>query len=243
MTLDEILSGLFPAGHDITPRPDHLVLGTGKRADGGTVEVIGIADGEALGIAGVLPLAARVLDIVAAGGTAPILVLVDTEGQLMSRHDEMLGLNEYLAHLAKCLLLASRSGHPTIGLNYGKAAAGAFLATAGATDILVALPGAEPAVMDLPSMARVTKLPLEKLTELSKTTPVFAPGLASMSAVGAIAQIWDPAEPLAPQFEATLASIPTQDTRDALGAERGGRRLAAGISRRVADEANGDHYA
>lgn len=243
MTLDEILSGLFPSGHDIAPRPDHLILGAGKRADGGVVEVIGITDGEALGITGILPLAARVLDIVATGGTAPILVLVDTQGQLMSRHDEMLGLNEYLAHLAKCLLLASRSGHPTIGLNYGKAAAGAFLATAGATDILVALPGAEPAVMDLPSMARVTKLPVEKLTELSKTTPVFAPGLASMSAVGAVAQTWDPAMPLAVQFEATLASIPAHDARGALGAERGGRRLAAGIASRVADQASGDHYA
>jgi malonate decarboxylase gamma subunit len=97
--------------------------------------------------------------------------------------------------------------------------------------------------MDLPSMARVTKLPIEKLTELSKTTPVFAPGLASMSAVGAVTQTWDPAKPLAPQFEATLASIPAHDARDALGAERGGRRLAAGIARRVADQASGDHYA
>lgn len=243
MTLDEILAGLFPAGHDVSPRPDHLVIGTGKRADGRPVEVIGIADGEALGIDGVLPLAGRVLDIVAAGGSAPILVLVDTQGQRMSRHDEMLGLNEYLAHLAKCLLLASREGHRTIGLNYGKAAAGAFLATAGATDILVALPGAEPAVMDLPSIARVTKLPVEKLMELSKTTPVFAPGLASMSAVGAVAEVWDPARPLASQFEATLAGIPAHDARDALGAERGGRPLAAGIARRVAGQASGDHRA
>ena len=47
----------------------------------------------------------------------------------MARRDEMRGLNEYLAHLAKCLLLASQQGHRTIGLEYGKAAAGAFLAT------------------------------------------------------------------------------------------------------------------
>ncbi|MDR6955529.1 malonate decarboxylase gamma subunit [Ancylobacter sp. 3268] len=243
MTLAEILHSLFPAGHDIPARTDHLIIGTGKRADGSVVEVIGIADGAPLGIAGLVPLAARVLEIVAAGNKAPILVLVDTQGQLMSRHDEMLGLNEYLSHLAKCLHLASLSGHRTVALNYGQAAAGAFLATAGATDVLVGLPGAEPAVMDLPSMARVTKLPEEKLTELSKTTPVFAPGLASMSAVGAVAQIWDPSSPLGPQFEATLAGLPAQDTRDVLGAERGGRPVAAGIARRVADQASGDHYA
>src|SRR4029077_16718238 len=70
-----------------------------------------------------------------------ILVLVDTQGQLMARRDEMRGLNEYLAHLAKCLLLASQQGHRTIGLEYGKAAAGAFLATALATDFLIGLMG------------------------------------------------------------------------------------------------------
>lgn len=233
MTLDEILNSLFPAGHDVRVRADHLILGTARRGNGGTVEVIGIADGEALGIAGVLPLAEKVLDVVAGGGDTPILVLVDTQGQLMSRHDEMLGLNEYLSHLAKCLLLASRHGHPTVGLNYGKAAAGAFLATAGATDILIGLPGAEPAVMDLPSMARVTKLPQEKLEELSKTTPVFAPGLASMTEVGAVSETWDPARPLDAQFEAALASIPDHDARGELGAARGGRKLSAQITRRV----------
>lgn len=238
MTLDEILAGLFPSGHDVVVGPGKLLLGTGRRVCGRAVEVIGLAEGEPLGIDGVLPLAERVLDIAAAGGDAPMLVVVDTQGQRMARRDEMLGLNEYLAHLAKCLLLASRSGHPTIGLNYGRAAAGAFLATALATDVLVALPGAEPAVMDLPSMARVTKLPLEKLEALSKTTAVFAPGLDSMTKVGAIAQVWDPAKPLDVQIEATLATIPAHDVRDALGAERGGRLLAAGIARRVADQAS-----
>lgn len=239
MSLDEILAALFPTGHDIAPRPDHLILGTGRRADAGPVEVIGIADGAPLGIEGVLPLAARVLEIVAAGGTSPILVMVDTQGQLMARRDEMLGLNEYLAHLAKCLRLASRSGHPTLGLNYGKAAAGAFLATALATDMLVALPGAEPAVMDLPSMARVTKLPEDKLKALAQTTPVFAPGLPFLSAVGAVAAIWDPERPLSHQLEAALVAIPTHDERDALGAERGGRRMAAQVAQRVAALAAG----
>ena len=37
----------------------------------------------------------------------------------------------------------------------------------------VGLPGAEPTVMDLPSMSRVTKLPLDTLKQLAKSTPVF----------------------------------------------------------------------
>ncbi len=101
------------------------------------------------------------LRVVAKGGETPILVLVDTQGQLMARRDEMRGLNEYLAHLAKCLLLASQFGHRTIGLEYGEAAAGALLATGLATDRFIGLPGAAPSMMDLPSISRVTKLPLD----------------------------------------------------------------------------------
>src|SRR5580658_7513008 len=197
MTLDEILKGLFPSGHDVKTSPEGVITGTGKRKNGRTIAVIGVANGVALGTAGVLPLAEEVLRVVAQGGETPILVLVDTPGQLMARRDEMRGLNEYLAHLAKCLLLASQQGHRTIGLEYGKAAAGAFLATALATERLVGLPGAEPTVMDLPSVARVTKLPLDRLQQLAKTTPVFAPGLDHLSQVGALAEIWDPNKPLA----------------------------------------------
>jgi malonate decarboxylase gamma subunit len=127
MTLDEILTGLLPSGHDVKTSTDGIITGTGKRKDGSDIAVIGVANGVELGTAGVLPLAAEVLRVVEQGGKTPILVLVDTQGQLMARRDEMRGLNEYLAHLAKCLLLASQQGHRTIGLEYGKAAAGAAL--------------------------------------------------------------------------------------------------------------------
>ena len=201
MTLDEVLKGLFPPGHDVKTSTAGIIIGTGKRKQGQAIAVIGVPNGVALGTAGVLPLAQEVLQVVANGGNIPILVLVDTQGQLMARRDEMRGLNEYLAHLAKCLLLASQQGHRTIGLEYGKAAAGAFLATALATDLLIGLPGAEPVVMDLPSMSRVTKLPMDKLKELATTTPVFAPGLDHLEQLGAVAEIWDPQKPLDEQLE------------------------------------------
>jgi malonate decarboxylase gamma subunit len=239
MTLDEILNGLFPSGHDVKTSAAGILTGTGKRKDGGAIAVIGVANGEALGTAGALPLAEEVLRVVATGGKTPILVLVDTQGQLMARRDEMRGLNEYLAHLAKCLLLASQEGHRTIGLEYGKAAAGAFLATALATDRLVGLPGAEPTVMDLPSMSRVTKLPLETLEQLAKTTPVFAPGIDHLFQIGAVAEIWDPEKPLDQQLEAALRNTSPIDTRDELGAERKGRAVAAMVARRVIAEATG----
>ena len=239
MTLDEILKGLFPAGHDVKTSAAGIIIGAGKRKQGKTIAVIGVANGEALGTAGVLPLAQEVLRIVANGGNIPILVLVDTQGQLMARRDEMRGLNEYLAHLAKCLLLASQQGHRTIGLEYGKAAAGAFLATALATDFLVGLPGAEPAVMDLPSISRVTTLPLDKLKELAKTTPVFAPGLNHLAQMGAVAEIWEPQKPLDEQLEEALKKASPVDSRDEWGAARKGRPMAAKVAKRVIAEATG----
>ena len=239
MTLDEILTGLFPAGHDVKISAAGMIAGTGRRKGGANIAVIGVANGEALGTAGVLPLAEKVLGVVAKGADTPILVLVDTQGQLMARRDEMRGLNEYLAHLAKCLLLASQQGHRTIGLEYGKAAAGAFLATALATDRLIGLPGAEPSIMDLPSVARVTKLPLDTLKQLAKTTPVFAPGLDHLLQVGAVTEVWDPKKPLDEQLEESLRNTSPTDTRDELGAQRKGRLMAAKVAKRVIAEATG----
>lgn len=237
MTLDEVLKSLFPSGHDVSVGTGGFITGSAKRPGGGPIAVIGVANGVALGTAGVLPLAEAVLRVVADGGDTPILVLVDTQGQLMARRDEMRGLNEYLAHLAKCLLLASQQGHRTIGLEYGKAAAGAFLATALATDVLIGLPGATPTVMDLPSVSRVTKLPVKRLEELSKTTSVFAPGLDHMVQMGAVATVWDPAKPLDAQLEETLATAPSTDIRDETGAQREGRPMAASVARQVIAEA------
>jgi malonate decarboxylase gamma subunit len=239
MTLDEILKGLFPSGHDVKTSSEGVIIGAGERKNGKDVAVIGVANGAPLGTAGVLPLAEEVLRVVAEGGDTPILVLVDTQGQLMARRDEMRGLNEYLAHLAKSLLLASQQGHRTIGLEYGKAAAGAFLATALATDRLVGLPGAEPTVMDLPSMSRVTKLPLDTLKQLAKTTPVFAPGLDHLLQMGAVAEIWDPKRPLDEQLEETLKNASAADTRDEQGAQGKGRTMATAVAKRVIAEATG----
>ena len=239
MTLDDVLQGLFPDGHRVRISEDGWITGEGERRGGEPVAVIGIANGVPLDAAGVLHLGEHVLGVVEAGGGTPILVLVDTEGQLMARRQEMIGLNEYLAHLAKCLLLASQRGHRTIGLEYGRASAGAFLATALATDSLVGLPGAEPAVMDLPSMARVTKLPEDRLTELAKTTPVCAPGLDHRARTGAVAEIWDPAKRLGEQLEASRARAGQEDVRDQLGAEREGRPMAAKVARQVIAAATG----
>ncbi|MEE7456093.1 biotin-independent malonate decarboxylase subunit gamma [Methylorubrum populi] len=235
-TLSEILSSLFPEGHAVTVT-NGLVSGEGPFR-GGRLAVIGIDGDVPLGVEGACRLAADVLDVVRRGNRTPILVAIDSDSQRMSRRDELLGLNEYLAHLAKTLLLADAQGHPTVGLIYGHSAAGAFIATALATRILVGLPGANPSVMDLPSVARVTKLPLERLEAMAKDTPVFAPGLDNMVRTGAVQAVLDPARPLAEQIAAVIDALPAEDTRDRAGRERGGRPVAEAIAAQVVRDAS-----
>lgn len=232
MTLDEVLASLFPAGHEVTVK-DGLIGGKAALVEGGDVHVLGIDGGKPLGIDDALTLAGRVLDIIKANGDAPILVLIDSSSQRMSRRDELLGLNEYLAHLAKALLLAEAHGHNTASLLYGGSEAGAFIVTALATGHLIAVPGAHPAVMDLPSMARITKLPIDVLRAKAKTTPVFAPGVDNLVRIGAVEMVWDDPGRIAEQLAVILDQPSGPDARDQLGAERGGRTKAASIAARV----------
>lgn len=231
MTLAEILAALFPAGHAVRAE-DGLLRGEGALGGVRGIRVIGLADAIPLGAEGALALAEEVLGVIRGGGDAPILVLIDSASQRMSRHDELMGLYEYLAHLAKALVLAQAAGHRTIGLLYGGSAAGAFIATALACETLLAVPGAHPAVMDLPSMARVTKLSVETLEEMARRTPVFAPGLDNLALTGGIRATLDPGA-LAQGVLAALEEPAGPDRRAQLGAERGGRAKAAAIAERV----------
>jgi malonate decarboxylase gamma subunit len=231
MMLAEILSSLFPNGHDVVLEHG-LLFGHGTRTRGRAI-IIGVDGRAAVGVDEAAWLSRKVLEALHAGGTDPILVLVDSDSQRMSKRDELLGLSEFLAHLAKCLIYADARGNPTVGLLYGHTAAGAFIATALATRTLLALPGADPAVMDLPSMARVTKLSIELLKDKAKSTPVFAPGLENLTQIGGVSQILDPRASLAAQLETALTTMAASDTRDRLGKERHGRPKAGDIAMRV----------
>jgi malonate decarboxylase gamma subunit len=234
MTLDEILYSLFPQGHDVEKNDRGLVRGSGVLAGGGRVQVLGVADRTPIGADEALQLSEWVLDVIAQGGSDPILIVVDSDSQRMSKREELLGLNEYLAHLAKALIHADLQGHATVGLLFGHTAAGAFIATALATRTLVALPGAQPEVMDLPSMSRVTKLPIEFLMEKAKSTPVFAPGLENLAQTGAVCAKWNDKRSLADQLQVLLHERREhRDQRDALGKLRNGRPKAADIQDRV----------
>jgi len=230
MTVAELLDGLFPAGHAVR-REGAVLAGTG-RAAAGEVAVIGTADGAEVGVEAALALSGEILRVVREAPGRPILALVDTSGQRMSRRDELLGLAGYLGHLAACVELARRRGHKVVALVTGQAVSAGALALGFVADEVHALEGARLAVMALPAMARVTKIPVERLEALSKGSPVLAPGLENYVRLGAIASIWRP--PLAAALEAALARPAEPDARAALGAQRGGRTLAAAVARRVA---------
>ena len=232
MTLNDVLASMFPDGHDVSN--EHGVLfGSGVLRSRAKALVIGVADRTAVGVDEALRLAGYVLASLS-GGSAPIIVMIDSDSQRMSKRDELLGLNEFVAHLAKALIYADANGRPTIGVLYGHTAAGAFLGTALATRVLAGLPGADPAVMDLPSMSKVTKLPLTVLQAKAKSTPVFAPGLQNLAQMGAVHSTWNETASLADQLQTLLGVIDDpRDRRDALGKQRGGRMKAADIAERV----------
>lgn len=233
MSLNDILDALFPAGHAVAV--DRQVLtGTAETASG-TVAVLGTTDAAAIDHRMALALASFVLDTVDRHPGRPLVFLVDTSGQALSRGQELLCLNGSLAHLARCVDLARRQGHPSIALVTANAVSGGFLSFGLMADQAYALADAQVRVMDLRAMARVTKIAHERLVELAGTSPIFAPGADSYVRMGAIAAIW-PA-PSAERLAGALADAATAcaagDRRQAEGLARGGRQLAAGIAAAV----------
>ena len=179
-----------------------------------------------------LALAGEVLRVVRELPGRPLLALVDSRGQRMSRRDELLGLCGFLGHLASCVELARARGHRVLALVRGDAVSGGVLPLGFMADEIDALEGANPWVMSIPAMARVTKLPVERLEELSRSSPVLAPGLDGFLRLGAIEAVWRP--PLDVALAAALARPASPDLRAARGLSRGGRLLAAPIADRVA---------
>ena len=218
---------LFPAGCDISRTGDGL-FGTAQLADGQTIAVLGTTDHAAIGCELALALAGRVLATIREHPGRALVILVDNRGQLLSRRDEFLGLNGYLAHLAKSLEIARRAGHRIVALVYDQAVSGGFLSSALMADAVFALPTANIRVMALAAMARVTKLPPERLEELAKTSPVFAPGVENYVALGGVRALWpvDDGE-LPARLAAALAPAPPTLNLPPLAREIVARVLAA----------------
>jgi malonate decarboxylase gamma subunit len=89
--------------------------------------------------------------------------------------------------------------------------------------------------MGLAAMARITKVPEARLTELAKSNPVFAPGAVNYLQMGGVEAIWQ--ADLAQQLVQALHQSSPQDRRSAAGLQRGGRSLAWTVTQAVIDHA------
>lgn len=236
MTRDELLHAFFSA-EDWTPRTldEHYFDGR-ARVGNETVTIIGTAGRAEVGVDLCLRMASAVLECVARRPDEPIVFFLDTQGQRLRRRDELLGLNGYMAHLAKCCEVARRKGHPLLSVVYGEAVSGGYLTTGMMADACYAVSDAEIKVMNLPAMARITKVPLEKLQALAKESPVFSPGVDNYLRMGHLRAVWggDYATRLAEALAEVRAAPNHEDRRMQLGLERGGRMAAAPIAERVA---------
>jgi len=229
IAVGRLLDALFPDGHDVHVE-GALIHGSARTDVAESVAVIGTANAVAVDAALALSLAEHILAVLDRP-PRPLVLLVDTSGQALRRHEELIGLNAYLAHVAACVDFARRSGFPSLSLVYGEAVSGGFLSFGMMADRVYALASAQIRVMDLKAMARVTKIPHEELQRLAAESPVFAPGAENYARMGAIEAIW-PA-PSAALLNAALAellrdqAIACEDHRRESGELRGGRVLAA----------------
>lgn len=224
-----LIEKLFRQEHEIVFH-DSFFSGRGRIA-GRQVSVIGTKDRAAIGVELAHALAGAVLSAAREHPSEPILLLIDTSGQRMSHRDELLGLNGYMAHLIKCLDAARRTGSRIIGLVYDEAVSAGILATGLVADDCYALPQSQISVMNLPAMSRVTKVSLERLQDLCKTSPVFAPGVQNFVVMGAIRAIW--AGDLSQHLLEALAESSTCERGRVDGERRGGRMLAHRVAERV----------
>lgn len=233
MDWKNLTAALFPDGHTVIEKDDFL-SGTAV-VDGSTVTVIGTTGHAAIGVEIALLQAQAILATVRQHPQQSIVILVDTQGQRLRHRDEMLGINSYMAQLAKCIDLARRQQHKIVGLVYDQALSGGFITSGLMADACYALPDATIRVMGLPAMARITKVPEARLTELAKSNPVFAPGAVNYLHMGGIEAIWD--GDLARQLVTALREASPQDRRSAAGLQRGGRSQAWQVTRAVMDYA------
>ena len=210
MDWQAVATRLFGQDHAVVADGDFLA--GSALFDGAPIAIVGTTNHAAVGVDLALRQARAVLEVVEHHPGRPLLLLVDTQGQKLRRRDELLGIHRAMAHLGCCVDLARRSGHPVIGLVYDQALSGGFITSGLVADACHALPEA-------------------LLESLSLTNPVFAPGVANYVAMGGVRSLWD--GDLAAGLRAALADRDTSDRRAVEGAQRGGRRVAADVIRRV----------
>jgi malonate decarboxylase gamma subunit len=235
MQTKTILEKLFP--NNLEYHIDNSMIRGSADTKLGKVEIIGTVDSAAMNQLIAMTLANEILDVIAKGKKTPIVFIVDTMGQDSSRADELLCLNRTFAHLASCVDLLRRSGHPNLAIVLGEAVSGGFLSYGLMANQVFAMQSSQVKVMDLNAMSRVTKIPLDKLKSLSQTSAIFAPGVENYYAMGAVNDIWKALDEYLVEnaLESQLTHIDDflTDDRRQVAEERKGRLLCNDIVQSV----------
>lgn len=188
MNTESVLKQLFP--NQLNYQIEGYVIKGDAQTAVGPVRILGTVNAAPINQEIAIQLSSEILKLVQQGNKTPVVFIVDTQGQDLSRADELLCLNRTFAHLASCVDLLRRSGHANLAIIFGQAVSGGFLSYGLMANEVYALSDSQVKVMDLNAMARVTKIPVEKLKELSQSSAIFAPGAENFYKMGAINAIW-----------------------------------------------------
>jgi malonate decarboxylase gamma subunit len=167
----------------------------------------------------------------------PLVLLVDSPGNGPGKQEEIFGMNKSTGAYQLALTEARQHGHPVVAMIIGRAISGAFLCHGLQADHILTLSkdfGTMIHVMPLSSIARITKMDIETLEELSKTNPVFASGADFFHKLGGVEEIVNSVADMAEAIHRHIDEIYALNAagkseqagpwgRGTLGAERGGR--------------------
>lgn len=180
----------------------------------------------------------------------PIVLIVDTPGNGPGKVEEIFGMNKSTGAYQLSLAEARLEGHPIIAMIIGRAISGAFLCHGLQADHILSLSSEYKTmihVMPLTSIARITKLDIEILEDLSKSNPVFASGASFFYELGGLEEIITNAEDMreiiikhVKEVESLFSRGEQVKTgpwgRGLLGEERGGRVVRANVINQMEEE-------
>ena len=237
MNTELVLKQFFP--NQLNYQIEGYVIKGDAQTAVGPVRILGTVNAAPINQDIAIQLSSEILKLVQQGDQTPVVFIVDTQGQDLSRADELLCLNRTFAHLASCVDLLRRRGHANLAIIFGQAVSGGFLSYGLMANEVYAMSDSQVKVMDLNAMARVTKIPVEKLKDLSQSSAIFAPGVENFYKMGAINAIWPDLE--SDWISQALLNQQQQlesyitDQRRVVGQQRQGRQLCNSVIEKVAN--------
>jgi malonate decarboxylase gamma subunit len=122
-----------------------------------------------------------------AGST--LVVIEDSTGHAISRAAELMFVSRYLGHHAATLALLRARGVRIVGLLTGTGHSAAFFANALQAPAVVALADARVVAMEPAAIARVTRLPAEKIAALIEGDPLVGHPVRQFASWGGVDEV------------------------------------------------------